>query len=84
MDVNSDHVRGVVLLAETASLGLVPIQAVIWRPSKNTWRDSRVGDPTLQMVQEEQGDTMGPHFQGETDGPPHGEIHSMLDQCGIS
>lgn len=67
-------------LAETASLGLVPIWAVLSRTTKDTWRDSRVGDPKLRMAQQVQMDAMGPHLQGEADGPPHGEIHLALDQ----
>lgn len=32
------------------------------------------------MAQQVQRDAMGPHLEGESDGPPHGEIHSALDQ----
>lgn len=68
-------------LAETATLGLAPIRDFLSRTTKDTCRDSRVGDPTLQMAQQVWRDAMGLHLQGEGDGPPHNTLCSGL---GIS
>lgn len=72
--------EGMVPLAETASLGLAPIQAVLSRTGKETWGASSISEPTLRMAQQVQRDAMGPHLQGEADDPPHGGTHSALDQ----
>lgn len=45
--IDSDQKEGMVPLAETAGLGLVPTGAVLQRTTKDTWKDSRFNDPTV-------------------------------------